>query len=139
MSAKKLKTLTSSKFLAANGFDLENVYDHVEGKLPMVKINAPFPDGTNVKTGQSNNDTSISFGLRLSDGSRNFFVNLKNIYARQVATLQVVRAGKVVKTINSQVTNGVGNWFVNSKFKIKTGDVLRVKVAGKQISTLTVK
>nr|QOV09110.1 hypothetical protein HULAa32G3_00030 [uncultured Actinomycetes bacterium] len=139
ISGRKLKVLRSGSFLKNNGFDLENVYDHVEGKLPVVKINAPFPDGMNVKTGQSNNDTSISFGLRLSDGSRNFFVNLKNIYARQEATLQVVRAGKVVKVINSQVTNGVGNWFVNSKFKIKTGDVLRVIVDGKKVSTLTVK
>lgn len=139
VKGRKASVLKSSAFLKANGFDLENVYDHAEGKFPVVKISAPLSAGLEVKTGQSNNDTSISFGLRLADGSRNYFVNLRNEYAREVATLQVVRAGKVVKTINSQATNGVGNWFVNSKFSIKTGDVLRVLVDGKKVSTLTVK
>lgn len=138
-NGRKAKVLKSSAFLNANGFDLDKVFDHSEGQFPVVKISAPMSAGNASQSGQSNNDTSISFGLRLSDGSRNFFVNLRNEYARKTASLVVVRNGQVVKTINSQVTNAVGNWFVNSKVAIKSGDVLRVTIGKKEISRLAVK
>lgn len=138
-NGRKAKVLKSSAFLNANGFDLDKVFDHSEGQFPVVKISAPMSVGNASQSGQSNNDTSISFGLRLSDGSRNFFVNLRNEYARKTASLVVVRNGQVVKTINSQVTNAVGNWFVNSKVAIKSGDVLRVTIGKKEISRLAVK
>ena len=136
---RKGKVLKSAKFLRANGFDLANVFNHTEGRLPVVKLNVPFATGSSAgESGQANSDTSISFGVRLSDGSRNFFVNLRNENARKTASLVVVRNGKVAKTIHTQVTNAVGNWYVNSKVAIKTGDVLRVNVGGKEISSLTV-
>jgi hypothetical protein len=138
-NGRKAKVLKSSSFLNANGFNLDKVFDHSEGQFPVVKISAPMSAGNVSQSGQSNNDTSISFGLRLSDGSRNFFVNLRNEYARKTASLVVVRNGKVVSTINSQVTNAVGNWFVNSKAAIKSGDVLRVTIGKKEISRLVVK
>jgi hypothetical protein len=139
LSGRKGKVLKSAKFLRANGFDLANVFNHTEGRLPVVKLNVPFATGSSAgESGQANSDTSISFGVRLSDGSRNFFVNLRNENARKTASLVVVRNGKVAKTIHTQVTNAVGNWYVNSKVAIKTGDVLRVNVGGKEISSLTV-
>lgn len=141
LSSRTGKQLKSAKFLKANGFDLTNIYNHKEGQFPVVKINVPFAagsTGTAVRAGQSNGDTSISFGKLLSNGSRNYFVNLRNVDARKVASLVVVRSGKVVKTIASSVTNGVGNYAAASTYKLKAGDVLQVRISGKVVSTLQV-
>lgn len=141
LSSRTGKQLKSAKFLKANGFDLTNIYNHKEGQFPVVKINVPFAagsTGTAVRAGQSNGDTSISFGKLLSGGSRNYFVNLRNADARKVASLVVIRSGKVAKTIASSVTNGVGNYAASSKYKLKAGDVLQVRISGKVISTLQV-
>lgn len=142
LSSRTGKQLKSAKFLKANGFDLTNIYNHKEGQFPVVRINVPFAagsTGTAVSAGQSNGDTSISFGKLLSGGMRNYFVNLRNVDARKVASLVVFRTGKVAKTIASSVTNGVGNYAAASKYKLKAGDVLQVRISGKVISTLLVK
>jgi hypothetical protein len=139
LSARTGKQLKSAKFLKANGFDLTNIYNHQEGQFPVVKINVPFAagsTGTAVRAGQSNGDTSISFGKLLSGGSRNYFVNLRNADARKVASLVVIRNGKVVKTIASSVTNGVGNYAAASTYKLKAGDVLQVRISGKVVKTI---
>ena len=81
-------------------------------------------------------DTSISVGAVSKDGSRSFFVNMPNANARQVATLAVVRNGKVVKQIHTAALNGVGNWFTTSKYKLRSSDVLRVEIGGKKVRTL---
>jgi hypothetical protein len=45
LSGRKGKALKSAKFLQANGFGLPNVYSHIEGRLPVVKIKVPFAKG----------------------------------------------------------------------------------------------
>ena len=135
-TAKRMK---STKFLKANGFDLTSVFRHQDGQWPTIRTRVDLDANATsiIRQGRANKDTSISVGAASKDGSRNFFVNMPNANARQVATLMVVRSGKVVKQIHSASLNGVGNWYITSKFILKSGDVLRVEIGGQKVRTLS--
>jgi hypothetical protein len=134
-TAKKMK---SAKFLKANGFDLDRTFLHQDGQWPTIRVSEPFGASSvsNIRQGRTNKDTSISVGAVSKDGSRSFFVNMPNANARQVATLMVIRNGKVVKQIHTAALNGVGNWSTTSKYKLRSSDVLRVEIGGKKVRTL---
>jgi hypothetical protein len=138
VTAKKLK---SAKFLKVTGFQIGEVFNLVSGRMPTVVIDSGVASiGTIAKkNGQSNANTSISFGKLLSGGARKYFVNLRNSDARRGANLVVVRNGKVVSTLVSKTTNAVGNYAASSTFVLKVGDMLQVRISGKTISKLLVK
>jgi hypothetical protein len=89
--------------------------------------------------GQSNRLNTLSFGYVLANTERRFRVNLNDNFAMQKFTVRVLRNGKVVKTLSTGTLNKKGNRSFRSKFSLKKGDVIFVKVNGKRADKLIVK
>lgn len=146
--SKTLSELKNQATFTAAGYDFSNSgawrisagknQGHPHLNIPMFLGGGSGDGFDRERLGQSNKFNRIAFGVALENGTRRHMINLSSDLAGEKFRVQLVRNGKVHRTLKTGVLNSKGNSAFKHSAKLKKDDIIRVKVAGKRVSQLKV-